>query len=223
MSVKRQRDDAAALPPAKKQRSHADFKKKGFSVGPANLPDGTYKRKGALHSCSCPNLPSTHARTVQKIKKNLIHKAKVKKEYAKIRERELQNHELQNYDEDNEEESSAPEPTLDLHPDRQTMLNEPSPEPAENENQRERRPRKKQRPQTFSKEAALGQKRKEEAEARRKAREEAERQRQEKIAQRERMRKQMAKARSTGRDGKRKLGREAPVLLERVKRIVGDA
>lgn len=39
--------------------------KKGFSVGPANLPDGTYKRK------------------VDKIKETLIHNAKVKKKYSK--------------------------------------------------------------------------------------------------------------------------------------------
>lgn len=39
MAEKRRRDDAAAASqPAKK--------KKGFSVGPANLPDGTYRRKG---------------------------------------------------------------------------------------------------------------------------------------------------------------------------------
>ena len=41
MAPKREREDDAARP-AKKQ-------KKGFSVGPANLPDGTYKRKGGLH------------------------------------------------------------------------------------------------------------------------------------------------------------------------------
>jgi hypothetical protein len=47
-------------------KAHVQSKKKGFSVGPANLPDGTYRRK------------------VTKIKKNLIHKAKVKKQYSKI-------------------------------------------------------------------------------------------------------------------------------------------
>jgi len=38
MAQKRPHEDAEGRP-AKKQR-------KGFSVGPANLPDGTYKRKG---------------------------------------------------------------------------------------------------------------------------------------------------------------------------------
>ncbi|KAJ9636691.1 hypothetical protein H2199_007684 [Coniosporium tulheliwenetii] len=64
MAPKRPRDDDDSRP-AKRQN-------KGFSVGPANLPDGTYKRK------------------VQKIKKDLIHKAKVKKSYAKIKQRELE-------------------------------------------------------------------------------------------------------------------------------------
>ena len=40
-------------------------KKRGFSVGPANLPDGVYRRK------------------VTKIKESLIHKAKVRKQYSK--------------------------------------------------------------------------------------------------------------------------------------------
>lgn len=53
MAAKRQRDDADAQTPAKRQRSHAD-RKKGFSVGPANLPDGTYKRKGELHALPDP-------------------------------------------------------------------------------------------------------------------------------------------------------------------------
>jgi len=41
MGAKRKNDDslAGADEPGKKKR-------KGFSVGPANLPDGTYRRKG---------------------------------------------------------------------------------------------------------------------------------------------------------------------------------
>ncbi|KAL0264980.1 hypothetical protein SLS55_000936 [Diplodia seriata] len=212
MPAKRQHDDHESRPHFKRPRPGNAPTRGGFSVGPANLPDGTHRRK------------------VQKIKKDLIHKAKIKKQYAKIREHELhdQNPHKPDHDEDgsegDEKKSPGPEPTLELHAERQAMLDAPSPEPEENTGQRERRPRKKQqRPQTFGKEAALGQKRKEEAEARRAAREEADRQRQEKLAARERMRKQMAKARTPGKDGKRRLGREAPVLLERVKRIVGDA
>jgi hypothetical protein len=55
----------------------------------------------------------------------------------------------------------------------------------------------------------------------RKAREAAELERQAKIEERERFRKAMAKARTGGPNGQRKLGRESNVLLEKVKRMVG--
>lgn len=74
----------------------------------------------------------------------------------------------------------------------------------------------------FQREYEQAQKRKAEAEERRKAREEAERQRQLKIAERERFRKAMEKARRGGPNGQRKLGRESKPLLERVKRLVGE-
>ncbi|KAI0444075.1 hypothetical protein F4803DRAFT_278390 [Xylaria telfairii] len=56
--------DDAPGPAAKKHR-------KGFRVGPENLPDGAWRRK------------------VDRIKKDLIHKAKVKKAYRKIKAAEL--------------------------------------------------------------------------------------------------------------------------------------
>lgn len=56
---------------------------------------------------------------------------------------------------------------------------------------------------------------------RRKAIEEAMREREVKREVRERWRRGMAKARGEGRGGKRKLGRESVVLLERVRRVVG--
>lgn len=42
------------------------------------------------------------------------------------------------------------------------------------------------------------------------------------MAERERFRKAMLKARGGGRDGKRKLGRESAILLEKVRRVVGE-
>ncbi|KAI0193443.1 hypothetical protein F4808DRAFT_464792 [Astrocystis sublimbata] len=54
-------DDASASGPAAKKH------RKGFRVGPANLPDGAWKRK------------------VDRIKSDLIHKAKVKQAYKKIK------------------------------------------------------------------------------------------------------------------------------------------
>jgi hypothetical protein len=49
MSSKRPRDADDATSQAPKKQ------KKGFSVGPANLPDGTYRRKSMSMSYSCGN------------------------------------------------------------------------------------------------------------------------------------------------------------------------
>lgn len=57
MSEKRKRDDGAPVPdyrPGKKQKQKQQRfqqkpRKHGFVVGPANLPDGTYKRKSTHH------------------------------------------------------------------------------------------------------------------------------------------------------------------------------
>ncbi|KAF2205733.1 hypothetical protein GQ43DRAFT_361647 [Delitschia confertaspora ATCC 74209] len=185
--------------------------KKGFNIGPANLPDGLHKRK------------------VQKIKQDLIHKAKIKKEYAKVKAREEPNtahrsvYDLetnQNEVEDKPAES-VPEPTLELHPDRVKML-ETEPEPVR-DYERPARQRKRPKPQTYKNEEEIARKRREEQEVRQKAREEAEKERQRKLAEREHFRKEMAKARKVGPDGRMKLGRQSNVLLERVKKMVGNA
>ncbi|KAF2262157.1 hypothetical protein CC78DRAFT_468539 [Lojkania enalia] len=203
MATKRAREDDSSSP-SKKQ-------KKGFSVGPANLPEGTYKRK------------------VQKIKKDLIHKAKLRKEYAKIKAQE-QSSELQRSVYDCEHDSADVkarepqlEPTLEPHPDRRKLLEEPSPEPASNPSRQAERGKKRPRPQPYRNETKFAQKRREEAEAKRKAREEADKERARKRAERERFRKTIAKARGGGSNGQRKLGRESAVLLEKVKRLVGNA
>lgn len=117
------------------------------------------------------------------------------------------------------------EPSNTPHPARQALIErqEASPEPDQPRNQ-DRAERRKRKPKTmpFKKETEQARRRKEEAEERRKAREEAERQRREKTEERERFRKAMAKARTGGPNGQRKLGRESKVLLERVKKMVGE-
>ena len=160
---------------------------------------------------------------MQKIKQDLIRKAKVKKSYNKLKEREPLDTKPSIY-------STPPEPSasLELHPERQAMLEDPKPAPAtqEREDPNQQLPRHKKAPRPkvvpFRKEALLAQQRREENERRRKEYEEAGRQRQKKIDERERFRKAMAKARSGGRDGQRKLGRESKVLLEKVQRMVGS-
>lgn len=179
--------------------------KKGFTVGPDNLPDGTYRRKA------------------QKIKSNLIHKAKVKKSYAKLKEREHVSSKAPIYDPYTA--SSAPDersaPTPEIHPERQAMLDRPQSSPAPRQSRQDTN-RRKPRPAPFEKESKLAQRKKEEAEARREAFEERQRQREQKLAERERLRRMTAAARKPDRNGQRRLGRESRVLLERVKKMVGE-
>jgi hypothetical protein len=153
---------------------------------------------------------------VIKIKKDLIHKAKVKKSYAKLLAQEPL------------VPSPIPEPIIEaasqeLHPSRQAMLSElqettPPPSNARNP-PRERRQRK---PKYFEKEEAYAAQQKAEAEAKREEYERREKEKREKVEEREKFRKAMAKARTGGKNGQRKLGRESEVLLERVKRVVGS-
>lgn len=197
-STKRRADDGADdSQSAKKAR-------KGFTVGPANLPDGTWKRKN------------------QQIKRDLIAKAKLKKDYAKLQAREEAEREAA--------EAAAAEQGLVVasapHPDRQTLIDRQaeSPEMLATREDRSDGQWRQRRPKTlpYSREQHAADKAREEAEARRSAREEAERQRAAKYEERERFRKAMAKARTGGKNGQRKLGRESGVLLEKVRRMVAE-
>lgn len=119
--------------------------------------------------------------------------------------------------------SLAEESTAEPHPDRQTLIENEAEEPEQPERGEYRQRKRKPKAVPFKKEHEEGQRRKEEAEARRKAREEAENERQRKAEERERFRRAMAKARMGGPNGQRKLGRESKVLLEKVKRMVGES
>ncbi|EME47975.1 hypothetical protein DOTSEDRAFT_147049 [Dothistroma septosporum NZE10] len=202
---KRDRDDGDAKDERKKQR-------KGFRVGPDNLPDGVWKRKN------------------QEIKQNLIGKAKIYKEFAKLKkqgripeqEESLPQPASLALDEEKEKETevdTAP------HPDRQTLIEREAEEPEETQPRRtDREPRRrKPKPMPFKKEHEEALQRKAEAEGRREAREAAQQERQQKIEEREKFRKAMSKARTGGWNGQRKLGRESKPLLEKVKRIMGDS
>jgi hypothetical protein len=161
-----------------------------------------------------------------KIKQDLIHKAKIKREFAKVKAR----HDAQNpapkltMPSGSSDEPEEPEEpiSLELHPDRQARIDkdEASPEP-EYVQEPARKKQRKQRPDPFSKEAEAARTRRQEAEQRQHEYEENLRHRREALEQRERMRKAMQNARAPGRDGKRKLGRESGFLLEKVKKLVG--
>ncbi|KAF8863252.1 hypothetical protein BDZ45DRAFT_670556 [Acephala macrosclerotiorum] len=196
MAPKRPIEDDGADSKPKKQRT-------GFKIGPDNLPDGTYKRK------------------VTKIKKDLIHKAKLKKSYAKLKAREPP------IDRALPTLEPSPQPQLepastDLHPERQAMLDAPEPTPPPRQSlPRPSRPWKEKKPAYFEKEQAFAAQKKAEAEARRLEFERRNQEKKEKIEERERFRKAIAKARTGGKNGQRKLGKESQVLLERVQRMVG--
>lgn len=167
-------------------------------------------------------------RIVQKIKKDLIHKAKVKKQYAKLKAQEnseetvprtsVYDHEDHGSDSHENSVEPAPEPSLEPHPDRGRMLEEAL-SMEDSKPPTERRQQRRPRPQPFQKESELAQRKKEETMARQAARAEAELDRAQKLAERERFRKTMAKARG-GPNGQRKLGRESTVLLAKAQRLM---
>ncbi|KAI1770839.1 hypothetical protein F4818DRAFT_445772 [Hypoxylon cercidicola] len=197
--------DGSATPAAKKIR-------KGFRIGPANLPDGPWKRK------------------VDKIKKDIIYKAKVKKAYKKIKAAEQTSSKPDTTDTTTAtDDVDAAPPSPAIHPERQAMLEEdeepePEPSPPPPTERRPRRHRQKQRkPGYFDEAAAEAERKKAEADARAQEIEERNAERNRKIAEREKFRRALAKARTPGRDGQRKLGRESGLLLEKVKKLVGEA
>ncbi|KAI4763062.1 hypothetical protein E4T52_04822 [Aureobasidium sp. EXF-3400] len=225
--TKRPRDDASADRAAKKH-------KKGFTVGPQNLPDGTHRRK-----------------TIQ-IKRNLIEKAKLKKEYAK--QKQLAGEDIQpkrpslyttteddkqdppekdTQDDQVEKEVKAPRQSKSK-PAPKPKSPSPSPVPAPAAIAATETPAeeptdsnlsgihhsRRQKIIPFAKEHRFAQRQKREAEERRAAYETSQRERAEKTEERERFRKAMAKARTGGKNGQRKLGRESTVLLDRIKRMV---
>lgn len=183
--------------------------------------------------------PANHILADQQIKKDLIERAKIRKEYAKVKAREEQptRSVYDNAQDDQTAAATQPtdesEPTTERHPDRIALIENtsrsPTPDPQQQQQQQRRQPRERQqkqrrpKPVPFAREHADAQQRKEEAEERRRAREDAEVQRQQKIEDRERFRKAMAKARTGGKNGQRKLGRESKILLEKVQRMVSES
>lgn len=179
-------------------------------------------------------------RTVRKIKNELIHKAKIKKQYSKIRERELKdqpsNHPSLYADADADADADASSlpskeqgaalpqsaASQELHPDRQRMIDAPDTQPEQRPRQKGGRQKAARRPDPFAKESAEAERRREEAERWRRERQEAEEKKQRRLAERARERKAMMKANGVGSGGGRKLGRESAVLLGRVKKLMAE-
>ncbi|KAL2824920.1 hypothetical protein BDW59DRAFT_80973 [Aspergillus cavernicola] len=210
MAPKRSRDADGATTPSnnKTQPSEAPAskKRKGFSVGPANLPDGTYRRKA------------------QKIKADLIQKAKVKKAYAKVKAAELtapqpkrfylRRGEAEGEGKDGQQNTDVEPASLELHPDRQAMLDtgDVGPERSEGGGGGGRGRTRKPKRSAFAKELEIAEKRRQAVEKRREERE-----------FRAKDREAMNRAKRPDQNGKRRLGRESHVLLSRVQRLVGES
>jgi hypothetical protein len=148
----------------------------------------------------------------------LIQKAKVKKAYAKLKAQEQSS--SKGVYEDQDPQAPLAEPaSLELHPDRQAMLDRPAalgnaPRPNGDDvddtngfRQRNRRPKRS----SYAKDTQMAEQRRLQAEERRKVMEE-----------KHKDRRAMSKARRPGKDGKYRLGRQSKILLHRVERIVAE-
>lgn len=169
---------------------------------------------------------------MQKIKADLIGKAKIWKDYEKLKKQgkgpakqeesiPIPASMVAELEREKELEVDKDEPTTAPHPDRQILMEQDEEPHVDLPLRRERKPRERRPKEApFRKEYEQAQQRKAEAEQRRLEREEGQRQREQKIAEREKFRKQMAKARTGGKNGQRKLGRESQPLLDKVKRMM---
>ena len=162
--------------------------------------------------------------TVTKVKNDLIQKAKLKKQYAKIKAEEEAKNKKPNQADEQEGDS--------LHPARQLMLKDeeaaqtgagagshgddgPAPGPSDGNRRRTRRPG------YYDKQLQKADQRREEAEARAQEAQRRREERERRIAERERYRRAMAKTK--GPDGKKKLGRESSILLDKVKKLMNES
>ncbi|EHK22183.1 uncharacterized protein TRIVIDRAFT_81760 [Trichoderma virens Gv29-8] len=195
--------------------SEAPKKKHGFRVGPENLPDGPWRRK------------------VDQKKRDLIHRAKVKKEYAKIKaaeEAKARPRHGGEKDDDESEVKSAPGDARDddgeegekMHPTRQLMIKDEdmAQTGAEATGPSDGQRRRTRRPGYYDKQLKKAAERREAAETKRKEYEQRMEERAQKQAEREKFKKAMAKTRD--KDGNKKLGRESALLLEKVKKLVAQ-
>lgn len=228
------------------QITHRRSARVSQSDQPTYLMEHTEER---VHlSCSLnPEIFALTSTTAQKIKNDLIQKAKVKKAYAKIKAHEDET-EQSTYDpyagveaEEVPESAAADAGTKsvsqELHPDRKAMLETDEPEAVVEREPRRRQQRNRGRGrQTDGEdvngfravEGARGRDRKPkpsrfkkefaQAEERRSQFEDRQHAREE----RDKDRRAMAKARKPGKDGKMKLGKQGTVLLNRVKRMTEE-
>lgn len=206
----------------------------GFRVGPENLPDGPWRRKGNRdpvwsekgENFTFGNWHRTWHNTVTKIKQDLIHKAKLKKAYKKIKEKEFQHPSSGGDDANNDEGAAKGDEQVQMHPTRHLMIKDEnkaqeSVTPTGNEVVTDGQHRRTRRPGYYDKQLQKAEERKNDADERQQEWQRRQEERAQRLAERDKYKRAMAK--TIGRDGKKKLGRESSLLLNKVKQMMGDA
>ena len=159
----------------------------------------------------------------------MIHKAKVKKAYAKIKAREQDANEgkaaVAPEDDKTEGQDGEEEAGEKMHPTRQLMLADEDKAQVnaaaeDGEHRADGHRRRTRRPGYYDKQLKKAEQQRNEAEERRQEWQRRREEREQKLAERERFKKAMAKTRT--KDGKKKLGRESSLLLDKVKRMVAE-
>ena len=159
-----------------------------------------------------------------KIKKDLIHKAKVKKAYAKIKAQEEE--QQPGADGGDSDGRGGGDEAQTMHPTRELMLKDEEMAQAgaasgdAEEPTIDGRRRRTRRPGYYDKQLKKADERRTDAETRAEEVQRRREERERKMAERERYKKMMGKTRD--KDGKKKLGRESAIILERVKKMVND-
>ncbi|CAF9919538.1 MAG: hypothetical protein GOMPHAMPRED_001846 [Gomphillus americanus] len=183
--------------------------RKGFRVGPQNLPDGTYKRKA------------------DKIRRKLVENAKIRKSYDRLKAREqnstaTSNNNPENATEEQQQQQQQQPSSIARHPDRQALIDNKDQDEKDQEDVPSRatgrRPRRHHKQPLFQGDLKIAEARKKESDRRRKDMAAARLERDKRLAERERWRRTMANARGDGK--RRKLGKESTVLLEKVQRML---
>lgn len=237
MAPKRPNPDANSSKPAKKPN-------KAQGVRVEHLADGPWRRKSKLSPPNFTHLTRKHFLIKQhtltranllviKEKKENSHQTKLQKQYAKIKasaeeeKRAAREQKAAALATPAYNDKNAPNDNNDgetLHPTRQLMLKDeeaaqtgaaPSDEAAPDGQRRRTR-----RPGYYDKQLEKAEQKRKENEERAAEAQRRREDRERKLAERERYKRVMKK--TWGRDGKKKLGRESGLLLERVKKMVEE-
>ncbi len=195
-----------------------------------------HKRSRAGLRAALPTTDDAWRRKLEHTKEANVRRAKVRQAYAKIKARVLEDGEEQ-LPPDAADDANAANAAETMHPDRLARIDDEDDENYNSEGDTAGRPEQwrrdaprhqRQQPAPFQKAREEAAQRKAEAEARQADFERRTAEREAKQAERARRQKAMAKARrvredSHGGNQRRKLGRESGVLLDRVRRLMGQS